>query len=362
MSHHPLLLTLLITAGLITESAWAHLTFIDLTHEIPTFEPIPDINDPTKPNPDLSKPIEHSTPIAGFYQQAILYPADDWATNQGYFRSKAILIEEHNGTSFNSTSHYVNNEASLELGSNPNTHRKAAHQLTTKQLSGKIVLVDVSDRVKMELAKNGGKPSPDILVTDFSDASQATVRAADIAAIADQIEDGVWVVARVGWDQFYFAGTEDWDESEYVNALNHPGFTAEAIDKLIEIMDHKGVKISGIAADNFSTDSGEGAKGTDDNWSNAWPAHVRLYQRDILIVENLANLTELARVSRQAEDCYLMVGALKHVGGTGGPARVMATCEVEEKVNDEESIMIHAKKKEQQNKRNEKPHARTNEH
>ncbi len=204
MSRHPLLLTLFITALFVTESA--------------------------KAQPNLSKPIAHSTPIAGFYQQAILYPADDWATNQGYFSSKAILIKEHNVTN-----HYVNNEASLESDSNPNTHRKAAHPLTTEQLSGKIVLVDVSDRVQMELAKNGGKPSPDIAMTDISYSSQATVRVADIAVVADQIEGGVWVVARVGWDQFYFAGTEDWDESEYVDALNHPGFTAESMENLSQI-------------------------------------------------------------------------------------------------------------------------------
>jgi len=329
------LLTILIIVSFTAKTAWAELMFIDLTHEIPTFEPISNDDDLTKPKPDFSKPIGHSTPIAGFYQQAILYPADDWATNEGYFSSRAILIEEHNGTSFNSTNHYINSDASLEPSSIPNTHRKAAHQLTTEQLSGKIVLIDVSDRVKMELAKNGGKPSSDILITDFSDSSRATVRASDIAQVADQIEDGVWVVARVGWDQFYFSGTEDWDASDYVNGLNHPGFTAEAIDKLIDIMNRKGVKISGIAADSFSTDSGEGAKGIDDNWGNAWPAHVRLYQRDILIVENLANLSKLARAENKTDGCYLMVGALKHVGGTGGPARVMAACEVDDDISSE---------------------------
>jgi len=332
--NYTVLLAILTITSLTTKIASAELRFIDLTHEIPTFEPILN-DDPTKPTPNLSKPIAHSTPIAGFYQQAILYLADDWKTNEGYFSSKAILIEEHNGTSFNSTNHYINNEVSLEPKSVPNFNRKAAHQLTTEQLSGKIVLVDVSDRVKMELEKNGGKPSPDILITDFSDSSRATVRASDITQVADKIEDGVWVVARVGWDQFYFSGTEDWNTSEYVNGLNHPGFTAEAIGKLIDIMDRKGVKISGIAADSFSTDSGEGAKGIDDNWGNAWPAHVRLYQRDILIVENLANLTELAKVDNKNDDCYLMVGALKHVGGTGGPARVMAACEVDEDISSE---------------------------
>lgn len=302
--------------------ARADLTFIDLTHAIPTFAPLAE--DPTKP--DLSKPVGDSKPIAGFYHQAVLYPADIWPTDQGHFASAAVLIQEHNGTSFNSPNHYINNAESQEAGSIPAEGRKASDELTLAQLTGKIVLIDISDRVKAELARNGGLPSPDTAVTDFSDSSLATVRAADIDAVADQIEEGVWVVARLGWSQFYGEGGEDWNESRYVNGLNHPGFTGEAIGRLIEVMDRKGVRIAGVAADSFSTDSGQGAKGRDDNWSGAWPAHVRLYQRDILIVENLTNLAALAE-AEGSSDCSLVVGAVKHVGGTGGPARVLAACE-----------------------------------
>jgi kynurenine formamidase len=314
----PLTLVSLSCAAAMVQSA--ELEFIDLSHPIPTFMPKSD--DPTKP--DLNQPIGDSTPIAGFYHQAVLYPADQWSTNQGFFNSRAILIQEHNGTSFNAPNHYHNNAQSAEQGAIPFTQRKAAHQLGTAQLTGDIVLIDVSSRVKKELAKNGGLPSPDLSITDFSDQSQATIRASDIRAVAGQITEGAWLVGRVGWDQFYFSGTEDWDKSRYVNALNHPGFTAEAIEEIIKIMDEKNIKISGIAADSLSTDSGQGAKGSDDKWSNGWPAHVRLYQRDILIVENLANLSLLAQ---QPGKCSLMVGALNHIGGTGGPARVMAACQ-----------------------------------
>jgi kynurenine formamidase len=317
----------LISAGLlgiaISASALVEATpfeFIDMTHAIPTFSPSPE--DSTKP--DLTKPIADSSPITGFYDQAIFYPIDKWPTNQGYFRSSAILIQEHNGTSFNAPNHYVNNAQSTEQNAIPAEQRKAADQLTTAQLTGDIVMIDVSARVAKELEKNGGVPNPDTNITDFSDSSMATVRASDIRAVADQIKEGVWLVANVGWDQFYFSGTDDWDKSQYTNALNHPGFTGEAIEELIKIMDEKQVKISGIAADSLSTDSGQGAKGIDDKWSNGWPAHVRLYQRDILIVENLANVDKLSAKSQGS--CALMVGALKHIGGTGGPARVMAVC------------------------------------
>ena len=64
-----------------------------------------------------------------------------------------------------------------------------------------------------------------------------------------------------------------------------------------------------------------------------------MYQRNILIVENLTNLSKLSEVSQYSDNCYLMVGATKHVGGTGGPARVMATCEID---NDEKHEYEHS--------------------
>lgn len=312
------LLGIAISASTLVEAT--PFEFIDMTHAIPTFSP--KLEEPVKP--DLTKPIANSSPITGFYGQAIFYPIDKWPTNQGYFRSSAILIQEHNGTSFNAPNHYVNNPQSTEKNAIPAEQRKAADQLTTAQLTGDVVMIDISSRVAKELEKNDGVPSPDTNITDFSDSSMATVRASDVRAVADQIKEGVWLVANVGWDQFYFSGTDDWDKSQYTNALNHPGFTGEAIEELIKIMDEKKVKIAGIAADSLSTDSGQGAKGSDDKWSDAWPAHVRLYQRDILIVENLANVDKLS--AKAQGSCALMVGALKHIGGTGGPARVMAVC------------------------------------
>lgn len=50
-------------------------------------------------------------------------------------------------------------------------------------------------------------------------------------------------------------------------------------------------------------------------------------QRDVLFVENLAKVDELAKVVNEGANCTLVIGALKHVRGTGGPARVLAMCE-----------------------------------
>ena len=176
-----------------------------------------------------------------------------------------------------------------------------------------------------ELAKNGGIPSPDISITDFSNSSANVVGADDIAAIESKIEDGVWIVLNTGWSRFYFSGP-DFATDPYINGFNHPGMNKAAVDKLIEIMDQKGVLIGGIVADNIGIDSGQSAVGDDDKWTNSWHAHVRLLQRGVKFVENATNLGQLA-MAPNPDSCTIVVGAPKHVRGTGGPSRVLALCE-----------------------------------
>ena len=145
-----------------------------------------------------------------------------------------------------------------------------------------------------------------------------------LASASSRATLGAWLVLNLGWSRFFFQGP-DFAKDPYINAWNHPGITPAAVDKLIEIMDDKGVKIAGIVADNIAIDSGQSSKGEDDQWTNAFYAHVRLLQRNLLFVENAANLDLLATV-RNPKDCLLSVGAPKHVRGTGGPSRVMAIC------------------------------------
>ena len=203
--------------------------------------------------------------------------------------------------------------------------RKLAHQLDASDLIGKAVMIDISGRVDTELAKNGGVPSADVNVTDFSNSSPSVVGADDIAAIADKIDNGVWLVLHTGWSRFFFSGT-DFVKDPYINGFNHPGLSKAGVDKLIEIMDKKGVLINGIIADNIGIDSGQSAVGDDDKWTNSWHAHVRLLQRGVKFVENATNLGQL-KMAGNPDDCTIVVGAPKHVRGTGGPSRVLALCE-----------------------------------
>jgi kynurenine formamidase len=313
-----------ILAGLVMTmfafSAFGHGSLsIDLSHPIPTFAPSSE--DPMKA--DLNKPYLDSVPIPTFGGQAVL-SFGQFPTSDGHFSLGTIVLAEHHGTHLDSAGHYVNSADSLEPGGKPADQRKLTHDLGANDLVGHAVLIDISGRVEMELAKNGGVPSPDVSVTDFSNTSANVVTADDIAAVSDQIKNGVWLVINTGWSKFYFSGT-DFAKDPYINGFNHPGMSKAAVDKLIEIMDQKGVLIGGIIADNIGIDSGQSAIGDDDKWTRSWHAHIRLLQRGVKFVENAVNLGQLA----MAEDpgkCTIVVGAPKHVGGTGGPSRVLALC------------------------------------
>lgn len=292
---------------------------IDLSHPIPTFAPSG--ADPMKA--DLFKPYLDSKAVPTFGGQAVLSFAQ-FPTSDGYFSLGTIVLAEHHGTHLDSPGHYVNNVESLEGENKTADQRKHTHDLTADDLIGHVVLIDISGRVEMELAKNGGKPSADVSVTDFSNSSPNVITAGDIAAVAKKIKNGVWLVLHTGWSKYYFSGS-DFAKDPYINGFNYPGMNKAAVDKLIEIMDRKGVLIGGIIADNVGIDSGQSAVGDDDKWTNSWYAHVRLLQRGVKFVENATNLGQLAMVKNPGK-CTIVVGAPKHIAGTGGPARVLALC------------------------------------
>ena len=207
---------------------------IDLTHPIPTFHPTE--GDPTAP--DLNRPWLDSVPIPSFGQQAV-FSISEFPTSQGHFDLGRIILSEHHGTHLDTPGHYINNEGSMEAGGAAPGERKLAHQLTSDDLIGPAVVIDISGRVQAELDKNGGMASADRAVTDFSNGSGNVVGADDIDAVADRIADGVFLVLNLGWSDFFFQGT-DFVNDPYINGFNHPGMNKEAVDRLIEIMDVQG--------------------------------------------------------------------------------------------------------------------------
>jgi kynurenine formamidase len=289
-------------------------TVIDLTHPVPTFQQAAD--NPVRP--DLTKPWTDLGAYPIYGEQAVLF-LRQIPTNKGYIESGRVTLWEHQGTHLDAPSHFINNPQSQEPGSVAPGRRASLHQIDVRRLVGPVAVIDISARVRQELSKNGGRPSPDRKITDFSETSGAVVTAEDIDRVADRLKDGTWLVLSLGWSPF-FIGEPMVPKSPYINGFNHPGMSRKAVDRLIEVMERRKVKISGVIADNIAVETGQVAHGDDDKRTNALHAHVRLLQRDVLIVENATNLDKVR------DDCMLIVGAVKLGHATGGPARVLALC------------------------------------
>ncbi len=298
---------------LLTAVCYGDAFMIDLTHPLGTFNPTD--GDLTQPN--LSSPHGDSIAVPTFGNQAVYEILPNFPTNQGHFVIGRMLLYEHHGTHMDSSYHYLNSEETT-VGEQ---RRKLMHEMTADDLIGPAVTIDIGSRVQTELDKNGGNPSPDTAVTDFSDDSPNVIMPEDVDAVADQLDDGVWIVANLGWSRFY--RDANWETTPYFNGWNFPGFNNAAIDRLIEIEEKKGIRINGIVIDNIGVDSGESSKGNDDKWSNSFRSHVRGLQRGWKFVENATNLDQVA----MAKNCTIVVGAPKHVGGYGGPSRVLAMCQ-----------------------------------
>jgi kynurenine formamidase len=122
-----------------------------------------------------------------------------------------------------------------------------------------------------------------------------------VAANGD-IPDGACVAMNSGWDKH--VGTDKFRGADAEKKMHFPGFHVEATKMLLE------TKAIGMAVDTLSLDHGpSGDFATHYAWlpTNRWG------------IENLANLDAVP-----AKGATLVVGAPKHRGGTGGPARVFA--------------------------------------
>lgn len=305
-------------ALLLAAPAAAQQTFtVDLTHPIGTFAALG--GDITKP--DLTKPFKNSIAVPTFGAQAVYEKTPNFETNRGYFALGRIVLADHHGTHIDSPGHFNNTPATLE---SQRPDKRTMDELNAHELIGPVVFIDISSRVRAVLDKNGGRPSPDKNVTDFSNGSNAVVTAADIDAVAGKLRNGVWIVANAGWSRFF--ENPDFKTSPYINGWNFPGFSQAACDRLIEVENSRNIRINGIAMDNIGIDSGENSGGPKgDLVTDSWHCHMRGLQRGWKFVENAANLGQLAEA--RPDSCTLFVGAPKTIGAAGGPARVLALCQ-----------------------------------
>ena len=297
------------------------MQYFDLSHAAPMFEPV----DGDLSKPDTNKPISDSQAVCG-HGLGTRQKKPHFQAAAGYFQWGLFSMDEHFATHIDSQCHFVTTDPEMTI---ENPDRRYAHEFTLADLIGPLVYIDISERVKKELSKNGGTPSPDTAITDFSNSSEATVRLSDIQAVEEYIAEGTYLVFNTGWEDMWRGESpENGWYHPYNNGLNHPGVTPEVVDWLIELEEKKGFRINGLFADNIAVESGESLLGPDGSVDVQPPKingpylHALGLQRGWKLVENAANLNLLKNMPQGTGT--LLVGASKIIGVSGAPARVMA--------------------------------------
>ncbi len=189
------------------------------------------------------------------------------------FYGRRVSLFEHAGTHFDAPCHMVAGGASVD-------------QIPADRLVRPLVVIDIS----AEIAGN-----PDGVLTPEH-----------LAAWEDRngrVPEGSAAFLRTGWEEF---NTDAARYANHPNELRFPGFGPEAARILV---DERGV--AGLGTDTLGIDPGADADFT---------VHRQIsHAKGLWHVENLENLAALPPTG-----AWVVVGVIKLVDGSGGPARVFA--------------------------------------
>ena len=188
--------------------------------------------------------------------------------------SKAFCMSEHQGTHIDAPNHF-------EAG------RPSVDRIAVGDLFAEGVLIDVSPQVA-------------------ADADYA-VSLADVEAWEQKngrVPERAVVLLKTGWGR-HFQNPVRYRNQDVMGRMHFPGFSADAVQFLIERRN-----IRGIGIDTLSIDPGQ---------SRDFAVHHLLGRAGRYGLENLAGLDDLP-----VSGFYLVVAPIKIETGTGGPTRVLA--------------------------------------
>jgi kynurenine formamidase len=221
---------------------------------------------------DLSHTFSPSLPGYPGYRPIQIRPRSTIAQNG--FANNELTFDEHTGTHLDAPSHFVAGAVS-------------ADRLPVDRLIAPLVVIAIADRA----AKDA-----DTLVS-VGDLLQWEKRYGRVPA-------GALVVMHAGWD----ARTENMERflnRDAKGTMHAPGFSEQAARFLVGERD-----ICGVGVDTLSLDAAAAQK---------FVAHLAILGAGKYGVEMMANLGRVP-----PSGATVIVGAPKHVGATGGPARVLA--------------------------------------
>ncbi len=200
-------------------------------------------------------------------------------TEHGYYAAYWFSGSEHGGTHMDAPKHFAE-------GHPP------AHEVPVDRVMGPAVVVDVSDQA-----------------LDDGDYQVTTEDLTTWEEEHGQIPDGALLILRTGYGQYYpdrenYMGTAERGEEAVAN-LHFPGLHPDAAQWIV---DNRSIDAIGI--DTPSIDYGQ---------SEAFQAHRNLFQDDIPVFENLANLDQVP-----ATGADVVALPMKIEDGSGGPLRAVA--------------------------------------
>jgi kynurenine formamidase len=221
---------------------------------------------------DLTHTLSPSLPVYPGYRPIQIRPRTTVAQN-GYANNE-ITFDEHTGTHLDAPSHFVVGAVSAE-------------RLPVDRLIAPLVVISVVTRASKD---------PDTLVT-VDDLRQWEQRHGRMPA-------GAFVAMYSGWD-LRASDADRFLNRDAKGTLHAPGFSEQAARFLVTERD-----ICGVGVDTLSLDAGAAQK---------FVAHLAILGAGKYGIELLANLGGVP-----ASGATIVVGSPKHIGGTGGPARVLA--------------------------------------
>ena len=221
---------------------------------------------------DLTHTLSPQTPVYPVFNPFQIVQRFELASD-GFFGSE-LTLGEHTGTHLDAPNHFAAGGLSTD-------------QMDPQQFFAPLAVISIADRAARD-------PDTGITVDDLRAWERQHGR----------LPDGAFVAMNSGWDQ------RVGDSQAFLNAdaeavLHFPGFSVEAAQFLIEERD-----IVGVGVDTLSLDVG---------MSTDFAAHLTFLPAGKYGLELMANLDDVPPAG-----ATLIVGAPKHQGGSGGPARVFA--------------------------------------
>ena len=177
------------------------------------------------------------------------------------YHSEVVFMSTHTGTHMDAPSHFVTGVSSID-------------QIPVNRFISRAILIKIA------------KASDELITTSEIEASKVNIL------------EGNSVVFSTSWEN-------EVDNDYYFN--HSPGLSEDAAEYLID------KRVNAVCIDSPSID-----RGSDSNF----PVHKLLLSKEILIVENLCNLSKIDN-----QNFTLIIMPLKLSGASGSPVRAIATSE-----------------------------------